>query len=777
MKQGAPSMFNSKTLHARRAAFLCATAISLLISREAFAQEQQSPPLPPVVVEPPAHRPASVIPRSASNQRAKPRRAPRASRREAPARGTPGVSVTTPVVQAADGSIAAGYRVDTVKDIGPFTNKKLQDTPYSFSVLSSDFIQNVDPSGSMGNKVLDKSPFFGVMFSDYRALIGLGSQRGIASTFATNFFRVDGLPAVSTGSIGGTEAYDRIEIMTGVSGFMYGVNGNAGAINYVLKRPTRNPFTSVTFGTSDGLGGFGHVDSGGTTKDGQFGYRINAAGNLSDTPVDTQSTRRGFVSGAFDYRPFDNMLLQFDVEHAENRVNGTPPNWLNNSGGPWPAVPDSHKLFSAPWTFADQESTSAGTRVTWDPTTWFTLRGAFRYSQQDFTSANATNFIQPDGTYRSQIRLGTPTRGQTWAGYVYGDFKFDTGPIGHKVTVGLSQSYTQSFVSSSVYNVAAPAQAGIPLGTEPSIPYMDLASMLPGGGGFTDEKTEFQNLSIADDIKLGKYFGALLGVSYSSIDDRIFSFPNIETSTYNTSKATPTYAFLFKPTDWITTYVSYVEGLQQGLRVNDPNATNNGTVLPPYLREQYEIGAKATVGNTLLTFAYFDIDSALQYAIDNGNGTFTYVQSGRQNSKGVEVSATGKITDSLRVLGGFMFADARVKQNESAPATNGKVPMGSITSLAKVTAEYDLPFARRLTVIGGAYYTGGVYTDPLNAVSMPSHVTFDAGLRYTTKVNGHDLIARAYVSNLTDARYWIPASTSGIVGEPRRWSLSIQTIF
>lgn len=225
--------------------------------------------------------------------------------------------------------------------------------------------------------------------------------------------------------------------------------------------------------------------------------------------------------------------------------------------------------------------------------------------------------------------------------------------------------------------------------------------------------------------------------------------------------------------------MSYVEGLQQGLHVNDPLATNNGAILPPYLRKQYEIGAKATVGSTLLTFAYFDINSALQYALDNGNNTFTYVQSGRQNSKGVEVSATGKITEGFRVLGGFMIADTRVEQNESFPATNGKVPIASIRNLAKVTAEYDLPFALGLTVIGGAYYTGGVYTDPLNTLSLPSRVTFDAGMRYATKVNGHDLIARAYVSNLTDARYWLPlpAFTSGIVGDPRRWSLSVQAIF
>jgi hypothetical protein len=39
--------------------------------------------------------------------------------------------------------------------------------------------------------------------------------------------------------------------------------------------------------------------------------------------------------------------------------------------------------------------------------------------------------------------------------------------------------------------------------------------------------------------------------------------------------------------------------------------TNSGTVLPPYLGKQYEVGAKATVGtDLLLTVALFDIDKA-----------------------------------------------------------------------------------------------------------------------------------------------------------------------
>jgi len=42
----------------------------------------------------------------------------------------------------------------------------------------------------------------------------------------------------------------------------------------------------------------------------------------------------------------------------------------------------------------------------------------------------------------------------------------------------------------------------------------------------------------------------------------------------------------------------------------------------------------------LLTGALFQINKANQYAQSNSNGTLTYVQSGRQINKGIELTAT-----------------------------------------------------------------------------------------------------------------------------------------
>lgn len=286
--------------------------------------------------------------------------------------------------------------------------------------------------------------------------------------------------------------------------------------------------------------------------------------------------------------------------------------------------------------------------------------------------------------------------------------------------------------------------SGLSIWQQPQIPYMNLASQL-SSPGYKYQRTSYRNSSIGDQIDIGKYFTVLAGINYAQIHDTSFSGPDAVRGDYDVGKFSPTAALLFKPANWITTYFSYGESLQEGLVVNDPLATNNGAVLPPYPMKQYEVGAKATVNNTLYTLAFFDIQQSLLYTINNQDGTDAYMESGLGVSKGIEFSATGEIAKGVRVLGGFMLADSEIKNDQANPQFNGKVPQGAVRSLAKITAEYDLPFVPGLTLTGGAYYTGDSYFDQANTARIPSHTTFDVGARYNAKLYGHDWTFRAYL--------------------------------
>ena len=128
---------------------------------------------------------------------------------------------------------------------------------------------------------------------------------------------------------------------------------------------------------------------------------------------------------------------------------------------------------------------------------------------------------------------------------------------------------------------------------------------------------------------------------------------------------------------------------------------NAGQILAPQVSEQYEVGAKATVGETLFTLAFFNIDKPNNYK----NSLGYYTQDGRQENNGMEFSVTGKVVPELTVVGGITLLDPKVKKT-SVAANEGNAPTNVAKQLAKVYAEYDLDAVPGLALTGGAYYTG-----------------------------------------------------------------------
>jgi len=300
------------------------------------------------------------------------------------------------------------------------------------------------------------------------------------------------------------------------------------------------------------------------------------------------------------------------------------------------------------------------------------------------------------------------------------------------------------------------------------------------GARYTASVAAQNNFVVGDDIKFNEYLSALVGANFAEIIARNYGFapPFAETSAYDQGKLTPSLSLIFKPLPWLSTYVTYSESLEQGQIVPSTGApvyTNAGQILPPYLSEEYEIGAKANVGGMLLTAALFKINKALQYSITNTDGTATYVQDGREIHKGIELTATGNVFDGFRLLGGVTLMDPRVVNQEANTALVGKISQNVSSRMVKATAEYDLPFAPGLTLTGGAYYVGKAPADVINSVFWPDYVTEDIGLRYKGNLpSGQEAVFRLNVSNLTNKAYWLNSSN---VGAPRTIAMSTQIKF
>jgi iron complex outermembrane receptor protein len=605
--------------------------------------------------------------------------------------------------------------------------------------------------------------------------------------FPAASFSVDGLRVGSGYGPIPVEALDRIEILTGLTGFLYGGTDVGGMIDYVLKKPTPVPYHSLTLGDYGNTSWYSDLDAGGPLDNGKFGYRINIVGQDGTLPTDPQQFQRGLVTGAFDYNIAPGTTFEVLGLHHDTVLKGEGSSWIISdlpsgaSAFNYKTVPNPSEYWNQPFTTQHEVDDRAEANIHSEINDIFTLRAAYAFERSwvgsRYTSYN--DVLDNNGDFTQHVSISSPYAVNVNTAYGFLDAKFATGPIEHKLTMGAyGDQEAVSMDAGSTTSVASEYNWNIPpvyTGPPSVVPSASSASYY--GTPYTASHQYQLNYVIGDDVKFNNHWSALIGENYATIDTTSFNGtpPFALNSSIDESKLTPTASLIFKPVPWISTYGTYSESLFQGAMVPISTAyTNSGAILPPYIAKEYEFGTKANVGGVLLTAAWFNLNKANQYAQSNPDGTLTEVQDGRQVHQGIELTAIGNITTGLRIFGGITWMDAKVEQAAN-PVDDNKEPLATADQMAKVTLEYDLPFLRGVTLTGGAYYTGRSPADTINAVWVPAYVTEDAGVRYTTTLpTGQEAIFRLNVINLTNKAYWVSSSR---VGDPRTIAFSGQFKF
>jgi len=678
-----------------------------------------------------------------------------------------------------EGSAEAGYKVKTLKNVGPWGEKELLDTPYSMHVVSSDLIENMGTNST--DQIFKMDPTIQLL----QPYDMNGLTRVMMRGFLMQTSMIDGLLGHRDGQGIYVENIDRIETLTGLSGFMYGVGNVGGTLNYVTKRPTETPLYSMTIGNYGGSQYYAHADvSDKIDKEGKVAYRLNLMKQEGDTVIDNQHSDRWMVSGAIDWRPTDDLLISTDGMYGHYRVDGRPGQWLMNSTSlTVPSAPDAKGLWASSDTFTQNNTTHVGTKVAYNVNDNVTFRAGYGYEKDEGQFIISQNRVTSDTTYKQSMGYAGASNSDTHGVYSYIDTKFDTLGVEHKTTFGVNgykfTEYT-GYVNGSSFGFLGSTRTNLSLfdtdSANISLPDFDFDSLAMTKSAVTINK----NILLGDEITFNDQWSALVGANYSRYMTRSYTDTgNIDSEVPYRSKITPTVSLLYKPLPYITTYATYMESLQPGTVVTSSSMTytNNGEVFAPVKSKQYEIGVKTEVGQALITTALFQIDKANPYSQDNDDGTYTFFENGQQRHKGAEITVSGKVTDNLSLLGGVTVMDAEVIKSTN-DAGLGKIPQGVAEQMAKIYAEYGIPNIHGLTLTGGVYYVGKSYFDVNNNQEIPSYVTADVGLRYITKMYGNETIFRANVTNVTDKDYWISNYTIGaMVGAPRDVTFSMTMKF
>ncbi|MCT7618312.1 TonB-dependent siderophore receptor, partial [Aliarcobacter butzleri] len=667
-----------------------------------------------------------------------------------------------------NGTAENGYLSEDITGVGLWGKRSLQDTPYSMNIITKDLIENVQAKDMQ--QIFKMNPIT-------QEVKGNSTNTGdIESTYIRGFNVrnpiVNGIPysnGISSAPM--MQDIERIEIINGATGFLYGGGRVGGAVNYITKKPTTKDLRNVTIGSYGNESYFSHIDLGGQFDDNhQFGYRTNILyqnGELADTSEKEQKN----LSLVFDWKPTDNFYADIKYSYKnslEKGANSYFASWMQDFNR---SAIKKNKSYSPDWVENEIKSNKIENNINWSINDVFAIRTNTFYEKVKHRSGDSTIFLNNNGivTY-SDFSNGAWQKTQNYGANIYLDADFDTKNISHTLTTGYSLNYSKNFNHLDNWAFYYPSN-NMSLDEFKNLaePDSSLWSNSLGTQTFKPRsKIEYKNILIGDDIVFNEEWSALIGVNYASVIDTNY---RVDTK-YDKSELTPTLSLMYKPIEDLTTYVTYIESLEAGTIVGN-TYENEGEILAPYKSKQYEVGTKYTLNESLLlTGALFRIEKANNYE-NNSTIKPKLTQDGEAIHEGFEVTMTGKVTDNLTLFGGGTLMDLNVEK-ASDKNLEGKKPTNAATKMAKLYAEYSIPQISGLTITGGAYYTGKKYADEANTDVLASYTLYDLGLRYKTKIDKYPTTFNFNIQNLTDEVYW---ASNFELGDPRTVAFSMKMEF
>jgi iron complex outermembrane recepter protein len=657
--------------------------------------------------------------------------------------------------------------------VGVLGDRSQLDTPFSVSsfnrelidlqqaVTASDVLKN-DPSVTSSS-----SPGDSALYAQIRGFQAGGLINGLQAETVR--------PNQRNGFLFNVE---RIDLLKGVSAFLLGGTARmplGGVINYVTKTPTAQPLTRFTLGYSDRQRVLVQGDLSRRFGEGDaVGVRVNLATQRGETPIDGQDFRSDMAAFATDWRVSRELTVRAAFETYESEDRAYRDRYGVNGGFAIPAAPDPRTNHTNRWARQFSRGSYGFLQADWKVAPDWLLSVKYLNGKEPERGYDGSyaQLVGPNGeleVYPGILRgsLSNQTGNATLRGFV------ETGPIGHELVFNVSRSrslykfsYDDSGASFGPFpsNLYAPSFIDRPAFDE----NLPIATGLAYRGS---------GVAVSDLITFTERWSALIGLRHQAIEGQSYFGPGASLSdAFDNRKTSPVLAVMFKPVPRMTLYAHYAEGLEPGPTAPDTGVANPNQAFDASVAKQMELGAKwESADKLLLSATLFDIERPLSFT-NQELPLPRFVVDGTQRHRGLELFASGPVSDAVSLIGGLTLFDA--KQEETGdPLQNGKRPVGVPDHAASLTADWRIAAVPGLGAYLGAFRFGKQYVDALNTQAIPAWTRFDGGLRYRAPWAGRSTSLALSVDNLFDKRYWASAGAGLQFGTPRTWRVSTTVDF
>jgi iron complex outermembrane receptor protein len=719
-------------------------------------------------------------------------------------------------------------RLDEVVVTAQKREQRLQDVPIAVSVVGGDLVENTGgfnieslralvPSLNLRktNTALNQSLFLrGVGTINF----AIAAQPSVAAV-------VDGVVLSSAGEAFG-DLYDveRIEVLRGPQGTLFGKNASAGVVNIVTKRPgtetggfidvswfegderrykasldapisdTLRTRTTVTFGEFDG-----YIDNVSTTA---AGGKLNGYSRKGIRTVwvadPTEKVQLTFIA---DYRRSeDNCCVEVIGSRPAPGANAAA---ITSLLAGVDFAGDASRLVRQNLQMRSEED-AYGASVQADVELGnLTLTSITAYRTWDSTEIREGDWLDRPAAYVGNAFAQLHDFGPQTTDTLSQELRIASGggdTIDYVAGVYFSKTDADRFFQRDTIvcrSTTAPVDA---TGLAPCLPGVSVVDSTPTASA--DFSSDFKNIAAFADgtWNLGERFRLLGGLRWTQDELSFTHFyrfspspgPGIRTAPVgsgptatlsNSDKSDNISGRLgaqWDATDDVMTYFTYARGYKGpafnaffNMGVNDRNVIDAETV------DSFELGAKSTLfdGRMILNAAAFwakyDDFQANNFLVLNNTVITTLTNAGKVTSGGVEVEFQAQPTDSFSLSGGFAYTDARIDNFFTPPGQTRRFIPGSALPLAplwkaSLVGEWRIPVGSFELVPNVVIaYQDEQFSD-LNepaALRIPAYTTVDLSVALT---NENDRFRVALVGrNITDENFVALKTAGGPGGAPR----------
>ncbi|WP_285397114.1 TonB-dependent siderophore enterobactin receptor PeuA [Vibrio parahaemolyticus] len=568
------------------------------------------------------------------------------------------------------------------------------------------------------------------------------------------------------------ELLERVEVLKGPSGLLYGKSEPGGLVNMVSKKPT----TQTQVSLSQDIGSNEHsrtvLDVSGSLNDAETlrARAIFAKENYSSwrTYGDGTKPQTDRVVGGLvvEYDITENIMVSAHYDRTKDEGSVDSGAYIVD-GKP---VRGDKYIWDAQWSKIDNDVENYGIDINAQVTDNVNVKAG--YNRQDFKRFDVESYPKFDNYDKDGvIRHKGNERTDNWV--------FDTAYLDVTTNFSLLGTENTFLVGANYLDykydhfMASHAGEDVAAGTTVTRPGTVRSKKYPR------REHDTWGIYAQNMMTINDYWQVLAGARYDEKRE----------DSLTENQVSPKLGVIFHPTSNGSIYVQYSESFMPQGEVSNGSRIyiNDGEKLDAERGISYEIGMKWELFDQRLfvSGAVFDITlENISLDVESGKDASNQLlhkktQGGEQVHKGAELMAQGFVTPELSLTASAMYLDAELKKAERF---EGNRPADVPEFSASLWSSYKVQDNTNLNL--GLIYEGDRYGDAKNTFKKDGYARIDMGVSYKHKYDENlDIIARFNVENLFDTDYLAGGgSTNGdqkgasgvVVGEERNYMATIQ---